>query len=337
MKKLLGPLLLLAACEPPTTLIFELNFTPEVLDSPVRPTELIISFCPTATGCQRAIDFERQVIAIDKTLDAKETISFSPGAAIVPQELFFEFILLGENALNQDEVIASGALTRTTAAPSYLKRPKVAVGLLPGTSLQAIKDGTIQPNTRVTVQNLSVHGINNTNSTFFAQAAPHNQFPASPFFSGLTLRGDDALIAPLLPGDCRTVSGLLEAGDDQEIELQTDLIVPAVGCVNSDPLPVSVNSLQLSSDPHPLDGVLLRVEDVQIRRCVFDARFFCAFDPFDQVEVEVSDFIFENNNFDATLENIDASNSNVTIVGVGEVFQGNLFLLLPRNLGDIIE
>jgi hypothetical protein len=337
MKKLLGLLLLLAACEPPVSLILELNFTKEILDSSAQATELVISFCPTLTSCQRVIDFETQSISLNKALKAKETIAFAPVNALSPQEIFFEFILIGENAAKEPEVIASGALTEDIAAPSYLKRQKIAVGLLPGTSLQAIQDHTIDLGTRVTVQNLSVHGVGATNNVFFAQIASSTQFPASPFFSGLTVRSSDPRIPLLSPRDCLTASGILVSGDNGEVELQADQLSDAVGCINSDSLPISANALQLSNDPQPLDGVLLRIEEVEIQRCSFNVNFFCAFDFLDNVEVEVSDFIFEGAAFNNTMSDLDTSGSTVTLVGVGEVFQNDLFLLLPRNIGDLIR
>jgi hypothetical protein len=336
MKKRVGLLLFLLSCEPPAALIFELNFNEDVLNSPIKPTELVINFCATATGCQRVIDFDRQVVTLSGALKTTETIAFTPGNVLAPQEVFFEFALVGENAAKEKEVIASGSTTQTTKSASYLKREKILLGLLPGTALQSAKDRTLDLGTRVTLPNLRVSGIGSSNTVAFAQAAPLNQFPAHPFFSGLTLKGNAAQLGPLLPNDCRTLNGKLAEGDDNEIELQVDTLTPSNGCGNNDALTVSLNELQINNEPQPLDGVLLRADEVFIDTCSFNPNVFCAID-FDGFETEVSNFIFDPNtgNFNNTLTTFRDNFDIVTIVGVGELFQGRL-LLLPRNIGDLI-
>jgi hypothetical protein len=335
MKKLLcAPLFALLSCEPPAAVIFELTFNEEVLASPIVPNELILTFCPTATGCQRTIDYQKEIIRIGRALEPIETIAFAPGAALDPQEIFFEFVLLGTNG-NISQVIATGSTTQNIGPASYLRRQKISQGLLPGASLQSVQDRTLGVNTRVSIPRLSVHGVASNSRDFLAQAGDPTEFPAHPFFSGITVRS--ANINNFQTGDCVDVTGTIRSGESGDVELTLEQATFSTGCTNSDPLPVSVNQLQFANEPQVLDGVLLEINDVVIQPCSFNDFFFCALDPIDNVEVEVSDFIFDDTsgNFDATLTNLAANQTPVTIVGAGEMFLGNLFFIVPRNIGDI--
>lgn len=340
MPRALWLLLLVAACEPPASVIFELNIPQSALNQDIEADQVMATFCPVETGCKKASDFIKKRIDFKKRLGPKETIAFTnDGSISIGENLFFEFVISGRDAQGIRRVLASGAKFQNIPTGAYFDRKVIPVQMSPFVSLQAIQDGSVEINTRVSVQKLQVNGIGNNDLKFFVQAfAESGEFPAYPFFSGLTVNGDSADVSNLEVDSCVSIDGILDLGDNGKPELNAELIriLPLEECFDLgfiSPHPVFAEDLQDLLVAGPLDGVLLSLQDVTIELCNFAPANHCGLDVF---LVGIDDFCFPGGAaaLNARLDGFENSGQIVTVEGVGEVFNGRFFLL-PRDNFDI--